>query len=270
MECRKTLSRHHKGRFYVYIHATDCGEIYYVGKGSNLRAFVSSGRSAEWLRIREEKGLMIYASIPIGDEMESYANEIEIIEKLSDIGAFLINKSKGGDGSSLVKTTLATRNKQRQAKIGRKQSPEHAEKSRSHRVGHKNTPWHRERTAAPKRKPVVNSNGETFKSAAHAARYMNKSSSISGQGNITMCCQGKRNNAFGVSWAYLKNGKPNFLPTNYREKPLVCVDTGDKFDSALGAVEWIRQKRPTAVRQAISNAARNPGRRAYGYEWKYQ
>lgn len=42
--------------YYVYAHATDDGEIFYIGKGKNRRAYHQCGRNQYWKNIKDKRG----------------------------------------------------------------------------------------------------------------------------------------------------------------------------------------------------------------------
>lgn len=187
-------------KFYVYVHrrATD-GTIFYVGKGHGCRATSKSGRNADWL------------SVTTSCEW----NCEKVAENISEICAFSIEKAMiryigkdalcniydGGNGPSGTKHTEETKQKFRLAKLGRKQSPEHAAKSAKNKLGKKisNTSMFN----IDKRRPVSNSLGDTFESAADAARQMSARLCVNAsQGNISMVCSGIRKKAYGLGWSY--------------------------------------------------------------------
>lgn len=184
-------------------------------------------------------------------------------------GERICNIAAGGEGPSGVKHTKETIEKFRLAKIGKPQSPEHAEKSRKARVGKKNSPENVERLAASKRKRIINSSGEIFKSATHAAIFISERDGVkAGQGNISMCARGERRNAYGYTWSYDTKNIPKFLPTKYSKKKIHCSN-GMSFDSVRDAQKWVKTWRDSASHQPISNAARS-GTKAYGYYWEYK
>ena len=89
----------------------------------------------------------------------------------------------------------------RLAKLGKRQSPEHAKKSRTNKIGFKVSDT--SKFNIDKRKPVKNSDGEIFESAAMAAKVMSKRLGVNAsQGNITMCAHGVRKFAYGMSWSF--------------------------------------------------------------------
>ena len=261
--------------FYVYAHKKiDTGEIFYIGKGKLGRCYSSSGRNKHWVNtVNKHGGYTVSFVKTCMSEAEAFDIEIKAIYFYRSIGLNLCNKSSGGEGNHGVVHTDETKMKFRMAKLGKKQKPEHAKKSASIRVGQKNTPEHTEATISKKRKKVINSDGELFISASDAARKVGSRIGVKcSQGNISMCCRGLRNEAYGYNWSYDITKKPA-APTgiNPLSKKIKNVTTGDVFNSCKDAVHYIKDigisKKP--VRQHISQCARGESKFAYGFEWEY-
>ena len=261
--------------FYVYAHKKiDTGEIFYIGKGKLGRCYSSSGRNKHWVNtVNKHGGYTVSFVKTCMSEAEAFDIEIKAIYFYRSIGVNLCNKSSGGEGNHGVVHTDETKMKFRMAKLGKKQKPEHAKKSASIRVGQKNTPEHTEATISKKRKKVINSDGELFISASDAARKVGSRIGVKcSQGNISMCCRGLRNEAYGYNWSYDITKKPA-APTgiNPLSKKIKNVTTGDVFNSCKDAAHYIKDigisKKP--ARQHISQCARGESKFAYGFEWEY-
>lgn len=76
--------------FYAYVHVTDDGEIFYVGKGSGRRAFQRWGRNAEHTA-RMGKTLNV-GILPCSTERIAYELEWGLIKCLHRSGVQLANK----------------------------------------------------------------------------------------------------------------------------------------------------------------------------------
>jgi group I intron endonuclease len=195
--------------------------------------------------------------------------EQEAIEKFNSRVPNGYNITIGGEGAVGVVHTKETKEKWRLAKIGKKQSHEHAAKSATARAGQKNSPEHIEKYISHKRKPVINSSGEIFKSAMEASRVLSARLGVNAmQSNISACANGKRNNAYGLTWSYDVSKIPAFKKTNLSEKSVLLVEKGIKFESVQDAKKWIAEQRGSANNQRISYAAREE-KTAYGFHWKY-
>lgn len=256
--------------FYVYLHKRkDNNQIFYVGKGKLGRHLSKSGRNKKWLEIVETFGY--FSQIVYFTQIESLAFEMEffLIQELRHSGVFLCNLSAGGQGASGVIHTDETKKKFRDAKIGRKQSPDHAEKSRKAKLGKKQPSHAVESLASMKRKKIMNSKGQVFDSSISAAKHISKELGVNASlGNISMCALGKRNQAYGMSWRYVSDGeiKPASRP---KSKKLVEAIGFCCFFSCSDAARHISEARKKrAVTQNISQAARE-NRTAYGFNWKY-
>ena len=111
--------------FYTYLHmrASD-GRAFYVGKGRGRRAESWFGRSAHWQRTATKHGLV--TQILAFWETEEAAFEHErflILCFKEDLKASLVNITAGGEGSSGVRHSAATRQKMSVAHLGRKLPP---------------------------------------------------------------------------------------------------------------------------------------------------
>lgn len=213
-----------KNKFYVYVHRKKSdGSIFYVGKGSGDRYKAKSGRNIHWVRTAKKHGFT--SDIIFNSDNECCALSYEIC-LISSIGLDnLCNVTTGGEGVCGLLHTAASRRKMSQnrtnnpwlrgrdmpewikpklraAKLGKKQSPEHAEKSRTNKIGFKVADT--SKFNLDKRKPIKNSEGEVFESAIQAARVISSRLGVNAsQGNITMCVHGKRNVAYGLSWSFV-------------------------------------------------------------------
>lgn len=90
-----------ENRFYVYVHRRlDTGDIFYVGKGSNDRAWSSTGRNSYWKSVVNKSGFD--AEILVGNitEKSAYSIEREMISLLRKLNVKLTNLSDGGEGGA--------------------------------------------------------------------------------------------------------------------------------------------------------------------------
>lgn len=258
--------------FYVYLHRkkTD-GSVFYVGKGSGHRVTSRSGRNRWWKRTVEKHG---YTHEIFADGLtneEACAIEIEKIAELRRAGVKLCNVANGGEGGLVgIPISEAHKQKLREAHTGRKQSPEHARKSATAKLG-KPQPRHAvELMVRNKRKKVINSDGEVFISASHAARAMAERYSVyPSQGNISMACRGERAEAYGFAWSYDISRipeKPSGITASMKR---IRCSNGMVFNSAQDAKRWVESWRGKANNQRITECARGECRSAYGFTWEY-
>ena len=91
-------------RFYVYEHLSkDTGSVFYVGKGTGKRAYLSNRlhRNQHWMRhVKKHGGFNV--RFVVFDEPEEFAFlvEAERIDQLRRQGIKLCNQTDGGDGTS--------------------------------------------------------------------------------------------------------------------------------------------------------------------------
>jgi len=115
--------------FYVYIHRKQSnGEVFYVGKGKDKRAWLKSGRTEFWHRVVTKHGLVV--EIVLSGLQEWYAFELETdliaLYGRKDLGeGCLINMADGGEGASGVIATDEARAKMSAARMGIVFSEEH-------------------------------------------------------------------------------------------------------------------------------------------------
>lgn len=211
-------------KFYVYIHRRKSdGRVFYVGKGTGKRALRTSGRNRYWKRVYNKHGRIVEILLHFEKENCAFSFEKAMIALYGKEN--LTNTTDGGEGvCGLVHSEEARKKmsgprpnaknwlkgrippdylkeKWRKAKLGKKQSPEHAQKSRTNKVGVKIQDTSKFNLS--KRKPVRNSKGEVFESAATAARAMSERFNVNAsQGNISMCTNGKRKTAYGMKWFF--------------------------------------------------------------------
>lgn len=86
-------------KYYVYAHKRkDNGEIFYIGKGSNNRAYFKSNRSNYWKKIVSKYDYEVIFLENNLDEETAYKMEIIHIANYKKLGQCYANFTNGGDG----------------------------------------------------------------------------------------------------------------------------------------------------------------------------
>lgn len=132
-------------KYYTYAHFTkDTKKLFYIGKGSNRRAWQTSSRNRYWTNVVKKHGRTVEILAEWATEEEAFEHERFLI---SCFEMQLVNLTDGGEGTSGRKQSEQEKIKrskklkgiplteERKANIaislqGRKLQPEHAEKSR--------------------------------------------------------------------------------------------------------------------------------------------
>ncbi len=211
-------------KFYVYVHryasGPKQGQVFYVGKGDDRRAFVKGGRNIKWSRIVNKYGYRVDICQTEMNEYDAFTLEMWLIAKYRHNGHDLANMTDGGEGSSGCKKSEVTRKKIgdknrgnkhsdetkdaiRAALIGRKYSDQTLGKMAAAKRGIKKTRSHIEKVIKANSKSVINDAGYVFESIKDAADYIKKTSNPKAQSSmITKCCKGKKKSAYGHTWRY--------------------------------------------------------------------
>ena len=251
-------------RSYIYAHATNCGEIFYIGKGMHIRAFVTHGRSKHWRNKVKKSGLEIFILNSWVDEVVALENEVKVISECKRLGFKLVNISDGGDGSIFSQVKPETRLKQSLAKKGKPMNPNFVKAGKTARSGMKNRPEHTEAMVKDKRNPVINSNGDVYISATHAAKAIGGT-----QGHISSAARMKGGIAYGLAWSYDLTRVPVAIIVPPGKRVMRC--DGLIFNSAREAADHLSSELGRkCVHQSITESARRNGeRKAYGYRFYY-
>jgi hypothetical protein len=90
--------------FYNYIHLKPSGEIFYIGKGKDKRAWFFYDRNSHWQRTVDKYGAPKVKIIADWEQEEkAMIFEKFLIATAKCFGFELTNKTKGGDGTSGLK-----------------------------------------------------------------------------------------------------------------------------------------------------------------------
>lgn len=107
-------------KFYVYLHLRESdGKPFYVGKGCKGRAYKMLGRSEYWTRIKDKHGCVVKILFSELCENEAFELEKQTISVLRKDGYELCNLTDGGEGTSGIIVSEATRKKLSEVHKGR-------------------------------------------------------------------------------------------------------------------------------------------------------
>lgn len=233
--------------FYVYVHKTLAGRVFYVGKGHGRRAWSRNSRNSHWRATVQKHGLQVEIVESHLLEWYAFQRETELIDFYGRCN--LVNMTDGGDGSSGYTPSEETR-----AKTSKSSRAAHARLEVKKR--------HRAATAAAVSTPEAR--------AKMAAAGTGRKQSVDHVAN--------RISAVTSSPAWLASraamrGRP--LAADHKiailaalASPVLCVETGVVFETQTAAAEWVRIKNLKACSANISRACSGVIKSAYGYHWR--
>lgn len=161
---------------YVYFHrrATDFS-VFYVGKGSDRRAWATTGRSAWWKRTKQKHGVIVEIHKSGLDEKAALELEVEIISLLRPTN-ILVNLVNGGGGTTGWKHSQETKDKISAFNKGKKISQEALDALIRYNTGKKLTDEHKLKLSlAKKGKPGHAMSTETRKKISQSHMGMRPS-----------------------------------------------------------------------------------------------
>jgi len=107
--------------FYTYAHTKPDGTIFYIGKGSGVRAWKKTRRNNHWKNIvAKYTNYNVEILANWKTEQEAFEHEILLISCFKDMGYKLTNMTSGGEGTSGLKLTQEHKQKISDALRGEK------------------------------------------------------------------------------------------------------------------------------------------------------
>lgn len=245
-----------KQDYYVYLHRrADDNEVFYVGKGKGHRAKRTADRSAWWHRVVAKHGIVIeYVETGMFED-SAFDLEIELIRFYRECGHQLVNLTDGGEGWS-----------------GYKYSEEDKKKLSVARL------------VTSQKVPVICSNGMTFESMKKACDWLEEEQGKRvNSGAIHNACSGRSQTFRGFAWRFLRDGKPDesnhrtpidapVIRANYPVRKIRCCCTGQVFDSATAASNWLKSIGKNTAKTYIGpilRCCKGESKQSHGYKWEY-
>lgn len=194
--------------YYVYIHKrkTD-GEVFYVGKGTGNRAFVSSSRSSFWKSVATKHGVEVVFVVTDASEELTFSIEMSLIDYYGrrDCGTGqLVNLTDGGESPVGFRHTDSAKQAIRQHRIGRKLSNESRKKLSNKTKGRKFSDQANEARRLKTIRPVVRSDGVQYESITDAVIALEQElKQRILYSNLSSVLRGKSKTAYGYKWKYL-------------------------------------------------------------------
>jgi hypothetical protein len=187
-------------KYYIYVHRrVSNNTIFYVGKGSNKRAFSKQQRSNFWHSTVAKYGLIVEIIKYFEHECDAFSYEEIFIKELQSNGEKLVNLKDGGLGgvgfhhTAIAKQKISNALKQR---IWRQETKNKISNAL------KNSTFARKRKkkfpSNNRKKLICVTTNEIFDNTHEAAKKLNLSFS-----NIASVCRGKRKTCGGLIFKYL-------------------------------------------------------------------
>ncbi len=209
--------------FYVYVHRTLAGRVFYVGKGQDKRGWSDQSRNKHWHNIVNKHGLVV--EVVESGLQEWYAFELECGLITLYGRETLCNMTNGGDGTSglvhseesctrisialsAAKKGKPLSEKNRLAIIVAKSKPEFKEKHRLTTIAAMAKPEvkekHRFAVRAALAKPILcEQTGQVFQTTICAEKWLKSTGKPkAARTAIRACCNNKAKSAYGYTWRY--------------------------------------------------------------------
>ena len=236
--------------FYVYEHTrNDTNAIFYVGKGRDRRAWAVKKRTNKhWHNIVSKHGHEVRIVASGIDEELAFFAEQERIDQLTRLGVSLVNRTKGGDGVSLVG----------EAKEKHKRSI--------------NTPENRAKKSANGKKVMLDPEFQARMRQAYLDPVLAEKRLSALRNAVRKPDALERRRAQLASIRSPEQiAAAQARSCEVRKRPVVCVTTEQEFDSVISAACWLQSAgHAKAAHANITAVCRGRRSVAYGYTWRYK
>lgn len=238
-------------RFYVYAYLREDGTPYYIGKGTGRRAY--NKQHNMHLPVDRSNRIQIIERDML--EGEALALERALIIKYGriDIGTGILrNLTDGGEGPSGMVRSPETRAKISRGNMGKPKSPSHCANISKGNKGKPKSPEH----AAKCRLAAIGRKLSEEHKRKMSAALLGKEVSSETRAKISHALSGSKNPRFGKpasgpSKANLDKGRVDRIRVVSR--PVVCVETGEKYDSIKSVASYLGRSYSFAYNRITGN-----------------
>lgn len=238
--------------FYVYLHRkASNGQVFYVGKGLNGRAWTRKNRNRYWHNVVAKHGFIVEIVIEGLQEWAALELEMDYIALYGrkDLGhGELINLTDGGDSPPHSSESIAA------GVATRENNPEYCAKRLARiRAMHSTEEWREKFQKMMKNRATSDSWLENLRRSLER-----RTANEEWREAVKKARANQTNNP---KWVSAVQGACN--------KPVECVEMGIVFASGAEAVKWLGVPNRKTAANGISRACRTPGATSYGYHWRF-
>jgi hypothetical protein len=238
---------------YTYAHYRESdNRVFYIGKGVKRRAWACTkgSRGQHWLRAKEKHGFRVEILARWATKDEAFEHEKFLISTFRDMGHPLVNKTNGGEGSlglKMDKAQLERHAKRVEDQWARPDAPIRAATTSAEFCA-KMVGVNREIGMRPEQR--------VFRSEVALRNWSTKRKQIVAAIKTTLAEPAKR----------ARKLECIAVLTKIKMKPIVCVETGQRFESIKAALLHMGKK-PTQT--GITKCVIGLNKTAYGLTWKF-
>lgn len=251
MTASASVARKERSDFYVYVHrrATD-GTVFYVGKGRKYRAFDRCKRNVKWYAVETECGFTVEIIRSEMREFDALKYEAELIAHYGRDN--LCNLSTGGGA------------------CGYEVSDEQRQKTSERFKNIVRTPEWYQKVAAKLRQQTIPPDMRARISAKLKGRKLSPETCA----KMSASRMGRKRTPQEIesckrSWTPERKAANSVRLVQHWLRPVICVETGQRFESLKAAGEWLATFSSFKSHLKIGSVCRGERQKAYGYRWRY-
>lgn len=237
-------------RFCTYLHRRcDTGQVFYIGKGTKLRANTKGCRSTLWQRIEKKHGRTVEILSFWKTEAEAFEHERFLIGVFRDLGHPLVNMTDGGEGASGVKISPETQARRTAALALAFSNPAAVERRLAAMRVAKATPEHRELTSKRMRRERGSAEARAKQSVCTKLSWSCPESRERRLAAMKAAAAKPEARARLAELARQRVKSPESLARSIQHmmalnaknaKPVICITTGAEYASCAAAAAALR------------------------------